>query len=156
MRDKKKFMGHLPLFAEIESSEDATLMYGVGRLICAWGALEQGLEQKLCALREAAGDVRNTSMRTKPGMARLMAELRAMISMRDRRDVSALSQITDIERVIQRIDRFRGLIVTGFGAPEPGGFSCRDQKNTELHVSMEQLDSEIAQLENISERLIAL
>ncbi|HEX7782827.1 MAG TPA: hypothetical protein VF509_08470 [Sphingobium sp.] len=149
-------MGHLPLFAEIEKPEEATLMYGVGRLICAWGALEQGLEHKLCALREAAGDVRNTSMRTKPGMSRLIAELRATVSMRDRRDVSALSQIADIERDIQRIDRFRGLIISGFGAPEPGGFLCRDQKNNEMHVSMERLDSEIGQLETISERLMAL
>jgi hypothetical protein len=149
-------MGHLPLFAEAEFSEDASLMYGVGRLICAWGTLEQNLEQKLCALRQAAGDVRTTGLRTRPGMSRLIAELRAMISMRDRRNVEALGQIDEIERDIQRIDRFRGLIVSGFEIPHQGGFSCRDQKNNVFHVSGEQLDGEIVQLEHIGERLLSL
>lgn len=149
-------MGHLPSFSEAELSREASLVYGVGRLICAWGALEQNLEQKLCALRQAAGDVRATGLRARPGMGRLIAELRAMVSMRDRRNVAALSQITDIERDIQKIDRFRNLVVSGFGAPEPGGFVCRDNKNNELHVSLEQLDREITQLEHIGERLLAL
>jgi hypothetical protein len=149
-------MGHFPSFAEAEFSHDANLMYGVGRLICAWGALEQKLEHKLCALREAAGDVRSTGTRSKPGMSKLMAELRAVVSLRDRRNAAALTEIAELERDIQRIDRFRGLIVSGFGAPEPGGFLCRDSKNNELHVSMQQLDSETEHLEEIGERLLAL
>ncbi|PZU58057.1 MAG: hypothetical protein DI547_11640 [Sphingobium sp.] len=148
-------MGHLQSFAETEYSQDFNLMYGVGRLVCAWGALEQALEDKLRVLRQAAGDVRTTG-RTKPGMGRLIAELRAMISMRDRRNLEAMGQIAEIERDIQRIDRFRGLIISGFGSPEPGGFSCRDQKNNELHVSMEQLEAEVAQLERLGDRMMAL
>jgi hypothetical protein len=155
-KEKKKSMGHLPSFAEAEFSQDVSVMYGVGRLICAWGSLEQGLEQKLSALRQAAGDIRSAGTRNKPGMGRLIAELRAMVSMRDRRNGDALTQIAEIERDIQRIDRFRGLIISGFGGQEPGGFSCRDQKNNLLHVSMKQLDTEIVQLEYISERLLAL
>lgn len=149
-------MGHLPIFSENAFSQDAALLYGVGRLVCAWGVLEQSLETKIAALRLAAGDVPGFGSRNKPVMSRLLAELRAMISMRDRRDTSALGQMVGIEQDLQRIDRFRGLVISGFQSPEPGGFSCRDQKNNVFHISFEQLDEEIANLEKVGERLTAL
>jgi hypothetical protein len=149
-------MGHMPLIADREFSQDEALLYGIGRLVCAWGMLEQGLEEKLVALRKAAGDVRAAGVRAKPGMGRLMAELRAMISMRDRRNPAALAQIADIECDIQRIDRFRGLIISGFQSPEGDGFACRDHKNNVVHVTLQQLDDEIVQLEQVGDRLMAL
>ncbi len=149
-------MGHMALIADREFSQDEALLYGIGRLICAWGMLEQGLEEKLIALRTAAGDVRAAGIRAKPGMSRLMAELRAMISMRDRRDGAALAQIAEIECDIQRIDRFRGLIVSGFQSPDGDGFACRDHKNNVVHVSLQQLNKEISHLEDVGDRLMAL
>ncbi|CAH0348342.1 MAG: hypothetical protein WA085_04050 [Sphingobium sp.] len=135
---------------------DDDLLCGVGQLVCAWGLLEQRLEQKIGILREAAGDVRTIGSRTRPGMAKLLAELRAMVSMRDRRNATVLGEIAALERDIQRIDRFRGLIVSGFQGPEPRGFACRDHRNAHVHVSFDQLGAEIAQLGRIGERLLTL
>ena len=149
-------MGHLPAFGDAKMSQDQELFCGVGRLVCAWGVLEQCLEQKIAELRQAAGDVRTIGARTKPTMAKLMGELRAMISMRDRRNAQILTEIAELERDMQRIDRFRGLIISGFQALEPGGFTCRDMKNNVLHVSFDQLGDEIGRLENIAGRLLAL
>jgi hypothetical protein len=136
--------------------EDAALLCAVGRLVCAWTMLEQSLEAKISQLREAMGDVRTVGARTRPSMAKLMTELRTMVAMRDRRNASALTQISDIERDMQRIDRFRALIIQGFHQPEPGGFTCRDARNNVQHVALEQLESEIASLEAVANRLLAV
>ena len=136
--------------------EDAALLCAVGRLVCAWTMLEQSLEAKIGLVRDAMGDVRTVGARTRPSMAKLMTELRTMVAMRDRRNASALTEIAAIERDIQRIDRFRALIIQGFHQPEPGGFICRDHRNIHQFVTFEQLDHEISDLETIANRLLAV
>lgn len=136
--------------------EDAALLCSVGRLVCAWTVLEQSLECKIGLMRDAMGDVRTVGARIRPAMPKLMTELRTMVAMRDRRNASALTEISDIERDIQRIDRFRALLIQGFQQPEPGGFACRDSRNTVHHVSLDQLDGEIAALEVVANRLLGL
>ncbi|MFC3442998.1 hypothetical protein ACFOKF_17640 [Sphingobium rhizovicinum] len=136
--------------------EDAALLCSVGRLVCAWTMLEQSLETKITMLREAMGDVRTVGARTRPTMTKLMTELRTMVSMRDRRNASALTEISGIERDMQRIDRFRALIIQGFQQPEPGGFTCRDGRNNIQHVALEQLETEIEALETVANRLLAV
>lgn len=136
--------------------EDAALLCAVGRLVCAWTMLEQSLEAKIGLLRDAMGDIRTVGARTRPSMAKLMTELRTMVAMRDRRNASALTEISAIERDIQRIDRFRALIIQGFHQPEPGGFTCRDSRNTIQHVAFDHLDAEIAALESVASRLLAV
>lgn len=136
--------------------EDAALLCLIGRLICAWTMLEQSLEAKVGLMREAMGDVRTVGARTRPTMAKLMTELRTMVAMRDRRNASALTEISAIERDVQRIDRFRALIIQGFQQPCPGGFACRDPRNNQVHVTLDQLEGEIAALEEVARRLLAL
>lgn len=136
--------------------EDAALLCAVGRLVCAWTMLEQSLEAKILQLRQAMGDVRTVGARTRPSMTKLMTEMRTMVAMRDRRNASALTEIADIERDIQRIDRFRALIIQGFHQPAPGGFTCRDGRNNLQHVALEHLESEIAALEIVANRLLAV
>ena len=91
--------------------EDAALLCSVGRLICAWTMLEQSLEAKVGLMREGMGDVRTVGARTRPSMSKLMTELRTMVAMRDRRNASALMEISAIERDMQRIDRFRDHVI---------------------------------------------
>lgn len=141
---------------ELGDMGEVRLLCGLGRIICAWGRLEQRLEAKIADLRAATGEVRTLGSRTKPSIARLMGELRAMISMRDRRNASALKEIAHIESDIQRIDRFRGLVLAGFVTPEERGFACRDAKNNLLHVSIDQLDGETRRLDTLGERVLAL
>lgn len=138
------------------TTEDAALLCSVGRLVCAWTMLEQSLEAKIGMMRDAMGDVRTVGARTRPAMPKLMTELRTMVAMRDRRNASALTEISAIERDVQRIDRFRALIIQGFQQPEADGFACRDGRNNLLHISLEQLDGEIVALETVANRLLSV
>jgi hypothetical protein len=131
--------------------EDAALLCGIGRLVCA---LEHSLEARLAELRETMGDVRTVGARTRPTMTKLMTELRTTVAMRDRRNAAALTEIAEVERDLQRIDRFRSLIIGGFQQPAPDGFLCRDLRNNAQHVSLEHLDEEIAALEQVAQRLL--
>ncbi len=136
--------------------EDAALLCGVGRLVCAWTMLEQSLEAKIGVMRESMGDVRTVGARTRPTMTKLLTEIRTMVAMRDRRNAAALGEIAEIERELQRIDRFRALILGGFQEPAPGGFVCRDSRNNAQHIALEQLETEIVSLEQVAQRLLAI
>lgn len=136
--------------------EDAALLCAIGRLVCAWSMLEQSLEVRLAELRETLGDVRTVGARTRPTMTKLMTELRTSIAMRDRRNAGALTEIAEVERDLQRIDRFRALIMGGFQQPADDGFLCRDLRNNVQHVSLEQLENEILALEQVAHRLLTI
>ena len=138
------------------------LLCSVGRLVFAWGTLETQLEQKIADLRRGAGDVRSAIARTKPTMARMLAELRAIVSMRCRRDNVQLDEIAEIERTIQQIDKFRMLVIQGFQVGGEGSgtdkrlFLCRDAKNNVIGISLEDMNGEISRLDACRERLLAL
>ncbi len=136
--------------------EDAALLCGIGRLVCAWTMLEQSLEARLAELRETMGDVRTVGARTRPTMAKLMTELRTTVAMRDRRNAAALMEISEVERDLQRIDRFRALIIGGFQHPAPDGFLCRDLRNNVQNISLDHLNDEIAALEQVAQRLLTI
>lgn len=128
----------------------------VGRLVCSWGMLEKALEEKIASFRDGSGDTRLLTTRNRPNMARLLAELRAMISMRDRRNAMALTEIAAAERDIQRVDRIRGLVVAGFHGQAGEGFALRDSKNVEMQMTLGQLEQEIERLEDVGHRLLQL
>src|SRR3546814_7848959 len=130
------------------------LLCGIGRLIFSWGKLEVHLEQKVAQLRQNAGDVRATA-RIRPTMAKMLAELRAIVSMRNRRNNMQLVEIAEIERTIQRIDKFRMLVIQGFQAPaeEQNGSDnspllCLDAKNNIICISLDDLEQEVSRLDN--------
>jgi len=136
--------------------EDAALLCAIGRLVCGWTMLEQSLEAKIATMREGMGDIRTVGARTRPTMTKLMTEIRTIVAMRDRRNAAVLTEIAAIERDMQRIDRFRALIIGGFQEPAPGGLTCRDGRNNIQHVALDQLNGEIAALEHVAQRLLAV
>lgn len=135
---------------------DDAVVRAVGALVCSWGSLEHVTMEKLGAMRLAAGDVRLVGGRMRPGMARLLAELRALVSMRDRHDKQGLVVIADIENHIQRIAQFHLLVISGFQSAEADVLLCRDAKNSERRVTLADVEREIAMIENIKHRLMAI
>ncbi|MET0137704.1 MAG: hypothetical protein ABW192_04910 [Sphingobium sp.] len=140
---------------EAAASHDCVVR-AVGTLVCSWGSLERTTMDKLTAMRLAAGDVRLVGGRMRPGMARLLAELRALVSMRDRHDKQGLVVIADLENHIQRIAQFHLLVISGFQASEADTLLCRDSKNSERRISLGDVEREIAMIETIKERLSAI
>lgn len=128
----------------------------VGSLVCSWGSLEHVTMEKLAAMRLAAGDVRLVGGRMRPGMSRLLAELRALVAMRDRHDKQALVIIAELENHIQRIAQFHLLVISGFQAAEADILLCRDAKNSERRVTLSDVEREIAAIEDIKRRLAAI
>ncbi len=128
----------------------------VGSLVCSWGSLERTTMDKLTSMRLAAGDVRLVGGRMRPGIARLLAELRALVSMRDRHDKQGLVVIAELENHIQRIEQFHLLVISGFQAVEADMLVCRDSKNTERHISLADVEREIAMIETIKQRMHAI
>ena len=57
---------------------------------------------------------------------------------------------------VRPLDRFRSLIINGFQQPAEGGFTCRDGRNTQVHVSLDQLEIEIGSLDHLAQRLLAV
>ncbi|MBB4641051.1 hypothetical protein [Rhizorhapis suberifaciens] len=155
----KRFAKQYPA---VEGEAHDPLLCGIGRLIVAWGMLEVQLEQKIGQLRRAAGEVRSATSRTKPTMAKMLSELRAIVSMRCRRDNVQLVEIAEVERTIQQIDKFRTLVVQGFQGPADNGhledhpFLCRDAKNNVISISLDELIGEVSRLDACRERLLAL
>lgn len=138
------------------SESHDTVVRAVGSLVCSWGSLERATMEKLAAMRIAAGDVRLVGGRMRPGMARLLAELRALVAMRDRHDKQALIIIAELENHIQRIAQFHLLVISGFQASDADTLLCRDSKNAERRVSLGDVEREIAAIESIKTRLCAI
>src|SRR3546814_10156664 len=69
-----------------------------------------------------------------------------------------LVEIAEIERTIQRIDKFRMLVIQGFQAPaeeqhgsDNAPFLCRDAKNNMICISLDDLEQDVSRLEHRSE-----
>lgn len=128
----------------------------LGTMVRRWGELERAAVDKLAQLRAAAGDISLIGGRSRPTLAILIAELRALVSIRDRHDRNTLIQISEIETSIQRASQFHHLVIDGFRTAESDMLLCRDDRNTERRVCIADVHREIATLERITLRLCAI
>jgi len=151
----------IELFPGLRSCADndvsnRALLEAIGGLILAWGRLERTTAEKLAVMRESFGDVRAVGGRTRPTMQKLLAELRALVAMRDRHDKQVLTVIADIDGTLQRTAQFRLLVVDGTQAVLAEGVECRDLKNSPVTLSAQEIARETAQLDRIREQISGL
>lgn len=121
----------------------------MGRFILSWGRLELTTAEKLTAMRHSFGDVRVVGGRVRPTIQKLLAELRALVAMRDRHDKQVLTVIAEIDGTLQRTAQFRMLVLEGAQGVDGDMLLCRDIKNGLHEVSPEDLARETAQLDRI-------
>ena len=151
----------IELFPSLRPCADAAgsnraLLEAIGGLILAWGQLERTTTEKLAAMRESFGDVRAVGGRTRPTMQKLLAELRALVAMRDRHDKQVLTVIADIDGTLQRTAQFRLLLVDGTQDVRADAVVCRDLKNSQVILSAQEIARETAQLDRIREQISGL
>lgn len=132
------------------------LLASIGGLILAWGHLEQTTAEKLAVMRKAFGDVRAVGGRTRPTMQKLLAELRALVAMRDRHDKQVLTVIAEIDGALQRIAQFRLLVVEGAQDLEDDAVLCRDTKNSLIRIELMEIVREATQLDRIRSQIAAI
>ena len=125
------------------------VLEGIGALILAWGQLEQTTADKVAVMRQSFGDVRAVGGRIRPTMQKLLAELRALVAMRDRHDKQALTVIAEIDGVLQRTAQFRQLIMEGAQEIVGDSVMCRDAKNNLIEVLAQEIARETSQIDRI-------
>lgn len=135
---------------------DPALLAAIGGLALAWGQLEQTTAEKLAVMRQSFGDVRAVGGRTRPTIQKLLAELRALVAMRDRHDKQVLTTIAEMDGALQRTAQFRQIVLEGTQAVIDDGLLCRDLKNSPIKVSAAELAREIAQISRIREQIATL
>jgi hypothetical protein len=138
------------------ASGDAALLQAVGRLILAWGHLERTTADKVSAMRESFGDVRTVGGRTRPTIQKLLAELRALVAMRDRHDQDALAVIATIDGTLQRTAQFRQLIIDGAQRATGKILDCRDIKNCPIEIGLREIEREATSLDRICAQIVEL
>ncbi|BAK68533.1 hypothetical protein SLG_38580 [Sphingobium sp. SYK-6] len=138
------------------SAAGAAVTGAIGDFVLAWGRLEQTTAAKLTEMRQSFGDVRAIGGRIRPNMQKLLAELRALVAMRDRLDTQALDLITDIDGSLQRAAQFRLIAIDGAQDAEEDRLICRDIKNGAVEIPCEEIARETRQLERIREQIAAL
>jgi hypothetical protein len=135
---------------------DPALLQAIGGLILAWGHLEEMTAEKLTIMRRSFGDVRAVGGRMRPTMQKLLAELRALVAMRDRHDKQALMVIAEMDGALQRTAQFRQLIIDGAQDAEGENLICRDLRNSMINVSLAEIAKETALLNRIRRQIAAL
>jgi hypothetical protein len=135
---------------------DPALLQAIGGLILAWGHLEEMTAEKLADMRRSFGDVRAVGGRMRPTMQKLLAELRALVAMRDRHDKQALMVIAEMDGALQRTAQFRQLIIDGAQDSQGEDLICRDLKNSTINVSLAEIAKETMVLNRIRRQIAAL
>lgn len=135
---------------------DPALLQAVGRLILAWGHLEDMTAQKLAVMRRSFGDVRAVGGRMRPTMQKLLAELRALVAMRDRHDKQALMVIAEMDGALQRTAQFRQLIIDGAQDADGDNLVCRDARNCSINIPLAEIVKETALLNRIRHQIAEL
>lgn len=129
--------------------DNPALLEAMGAMILAWGYLEQTTAEKLAVMRKSFGDVRAVGGRTRPTMQKLLAELRALVAMRDRHDKQVLTVIAEIDGALQRIAQVRILLIDGAQDIVDDALLCRDVKNSPIRIELMDILRETAQIDRI-------
>jgi hypothetical protein len=135
---------------------DSQLLEAIGRLVLNWGQLERVTAEKVASMRESFGDVRAVGGRTRPTMQKLLAELRALVAMRDRHDKQALAVIAEVDGALQRTAQVRQLIIDGAQGTRGRVLDCRDMKNASIEIGMREIEREAMQLSRIGAQITRL
>ena len=138
-----------------EAIEPAVLQ-AIGGLVVAWGHLEDMTAEKVATMRRSFGDVRAVGGRMRPTIGKLLAELRALVAMRDRHDKQALMVIAEMDGSLQRTAQFRQLIIEGAQDAEGETLICRDLKNMTVEVKLAEIVKETALLNRIRHQIAGL
>ncbi len=143
------------------------LMRSLGYVLLHWSLLEHAFIDDIKRLRTGEGNFAESSARVRGGFSEKLAEWRALMSLKTRRDPDAAQEVGDLSTLAERLRRQRNLIAQHFmgatsdvaeGEPalllaEGGVGSMRSSQQV---VTQSQLDQLIAEQDNCRRRITAL
>lgn len=143
------------------------LMQSLGYVLLHWSLLEKAFTHDVRRLRLGEGNFSESSSRARGGFSEKLAEWRALMSLKSRRDPHIAQEVGELSTLAERLQRQRNLIAQHFvgastdpseGEPallmsEGGVGSSRASGQV---VTQSELDHLIAELEDCRRRVIRL
>jgi hypothetical protein len=103
--------------ASIDSGRD-TVIKAVGYILLNWSMLEQAVFAEIRRLRLVDGDSGATTVRARGSFNERLAEWRALVSLKARRNPQAVQEVADIASCAERFCRIRNLVAHHFAGVE--------------------------------------
>lgn len=135
------------------------LMASVGSLLYHWCQLDQVLIEDIRRLRSEGGDVQTTVLRVRGSFSERLAEWRALLSLKSRRNPRLAEAVLDVSNQVERLRQKRNLIAQHFSGAstrrEDGEpfISCSEGDRGALNASVVRItQSELTALINEMER----
>jgi hypothetical protein len=155
------------LFGEDHCPEMDRLMQSLGYVLLHWSLLEHAFIGDIRRLRTGEGNFAESSARVRGGFSEKLAEWRALMSLKTRRNPEAAQEVGDLSTLAERLRRQRNLIAQHFmgattdaaeGEPallvsEGGVGSMRSSQQV---VTQSELDRLIAELDDCRRRISRL
>ena len=150
---------------EPENAETDKLMMSLGYVMLHWSLLERAVLDDIRRLRKVDGD-NETSVRARGSFSERLAEWRALVSLKSRRNPAAATEVGEIASQAERLRRMRNLIAHHFtGAEETesgerqvlvseGGISSLRASQTAFSTA--QLDTLISEMRVARLRILGL
>jgi len=90
------------------------LMASVGSLLLHWHQLDQALIDDIRRLRSEGGDVQTTMLRVRGSFSERLAEWRALLSLKSRRNPPLAEAVLDVANQVERLRQKRNLVAQHF------------------------------------------
>jgi hypothetical protein len=141
-------------------------MRAVGYVMLHWSELERAVLGDIKRLRMADGDSGETSKRARGSFSERLAEWRALVSLKSRRNPAAANEVGEIATQAERLRRARNLIAQHFAGVEDhegneiqilvseNGISSLRSSQTGFNLS--QLNELITEMQQIRSRILRL
>ena len=90
------------------------LMMSLGYVMLHWSQLERAVLDEIKRLRSAEGDTGESSIRARGAFTERLAEWRALVSLKSRRNLKAAKEVGEIASHAERLRRIRNLLAHHF------------------------------------------
>lgn len=144
-------------------SDVDTLMTALGYLLLSWSMLERAVIDDIKRLRLSDGDSGMTTARVRGSFSERLAEWRALVSLKSRRNPEAAREVAEIGNLAEQLCRTRNLIFQHFVGVErttegtwvayasDGGIASLPASQTAF--TLDQLGDMNAQMRALCERI---
>ena len=142
------------------------LMMKLGYVLLNWSMLEQAVLDDIKRLRISDGDSGTAPARTRGSFNERLAEWRALVSLKSRRNPRAALEVAEIANEAERLHRIRNLLTHHFAGVEEsegGSYLMLASENgiaslasSRTAFTPEQLDGLISQMSTIWKRIADL
>lgn len=141
-------------------------MRAVGYVLFNWSELERAVLDDIKRLRMADGDSGEASKRARGSFSERLAEWRALVSLKSRRNPAAANEVGEIATQAERLRRTRNLLAHHFaGAEIHEGNECQvlvsengisSLRSSQVGFTSTQLNELIREMQEIRSRILRL